>query len=886
MTSRQSGRDTTTDSPPQNPLGSAHLRRAIAATYVGLWAERLWRAFWPLISVLMVLLAVLMMGLQDVAPIEAVWAMGVGGVVAIIWAALRGALRIELPTRADAIARLDETLSERPLKALQDRQALRGMDGDADPATQAVWQAHLARMAARTADAEAVSPDLKISERDPYALRYVAALALAVAMIFGSVYRIGSVAELTPGGGSAVPIGPSWEGWIEPPRYTGRPTLYLNDQDAGALDIPQGSQITTRFYGEVGALTLSETVSGRIGELPSASDPQQSFAVTQSGTLEIAGRGGRLWDVTLIPDMPPVVAVTGDSTTDERGALELPFMASDDYGVAGGVVEIALDLTQVDRRHGLQAAPDPREPVLVELPLPVSGARDEFFATFREDFSEHPWANLPVQITLSVRDALGQETSAAPFATSLSARRFFDPLAAAVIEQRRDLLWAKSNAPRVAQILRAVSHRPDGFIRSQTAYLRLRVTLRRLETFAEFGLTDPQRDEIAQALWDLALILEDGDAGSALERLREAQERLSEAMKNGASDEEIQRLMEELRQATNDYLQELSRQAQQQGGDQQQGNQGQNQQMQMTQQDLQEMMDRIQELMEQGRFAEAQQALEEFQQMMENMRTAQGQGQEGQNPGQQAMEDLAETLREQQGLSDEAFRELQEQFNPNAQQGQSSENEGRNGGQGRGQSHDGQGQAGEGQGDGDTGQAQSGEGGQQPRAGQGGALDESLAGRQQALRDELGRQQGNLPGAGTPEGDAARDALDRAGRAMDGAEEALRNQDFAEALDNQAEAMDALREGMQALGEQLAQDQMQNQSGQGEQQGEMRGASRDPLGRESGSNGSLGSEEGLLQGDDVYRRARELLDEIRRRSGEGERPDVELDYLRRLLERF
>ena len=37
---------------------------------------------------------------------------------------------------------------------------------------------------------------------------------------------------------------------------------------------------------------------------------------------------------------------------------------------------------------------------------------------------------------------------------------------------------------------------------------------------------------------------------------------------------------------------------------------------------------------------------------------------------------------------------------------------------------------------------------------------------------------------------------------------------------------------------------------------------------------------------DVYRRARELLDEIRRRSGDTERPTEELDYLRRLLERF
>jgi hypothetical protein len=48
----------------------------------------------------------------------------------------------------------------------------------------------------------------------------------------------------------------------------------------------------------------------------------------------------------------------------------------------------------------------------------------------------------------------------------------------------------------------------------------------------------------------------------------------------------------------------------------------------------------------------------------------------------------------------------------------------------------------------------------------------------------------------------------------------------------------------------------------------------------------VGTQDNLLQGEDVYRRARELLDEIRRRSGEGERPEVELEYLKRLLDRF
>ena len=122
---------------------------------------------------------------------------------------------------------------------------------------------------------------------------------------------------------------------------------------------------------------------------------------------------------------------------------------------------------------------------------------------------------------------------------------------------------------------------------------------------------------------------------------------------------------------------------------------------------------------------------------------------------------------------------------------------------------------------------------------------------------------------------------------MDLAEEDLRNEDFAGALEDQADAIEALREGMRNLADQMAQ-QGQNQAGQqGAGNGwNNTGASRDPLGRDAGDGSRFGTEEHLLHGDDLQRRAREILDELRRRSGEMERSEEERDYLRRLLERF
>ncbi len=836
-------------------------RLSLWLTHTGMLAERVWRAFWPFFSILMASLAALMLGLQDLVTVETVWIVGSLVVLGLLAALGLGAQRFHMPTRAEALMRLDETLPGRPIQALMDDQAIGARDAD----SVALWQAHQNRMARRAAQAQPVKPDLRLADRDPYALRYSALLALVIAALFGSFWRIGSVAEMTPGAAMA-DQGPSWEGWVEPPRYTGLPTLYLADQSDPTLSIPQGSRITLRFYGEVGAHSLTETTTPLGAE--GATAPEQEFVADRSGLLKIGGPSGREWTLDVIADVPPEIAVADIATAEAGGQMKLPYAAGDDYGVQSGTATIELDLASVDRRYGLTPEPEPREVISVELPMPVTGDRTDFIEDFIEDFSEHPWAHLPVKVTLTARDAADQETQSEPYMTALPARRFFDPLAAAIIEQRRDLLWTRENATRVAQVLRAVSHLPEDLFRSDTAYLRLRVTLRRLETFTEYDLKPKQQAEIAQSLWDLAVLIEEGTLADALERMRRAQERLTEAMQNGATDEEIAELMQELREATQDYMRQLQRLAQENDG--QEGQQGQNgETMQMTQDDLQRMMDRIQELMEQGRMAEAQQALEEFQQMMENMRVTQGQGQGQQSEGQQAMEGLAETLREQQGLSDQAFRDLQEQFNPGAQAGENQGNEGRNGGQGRGDSHEGQG--GQGQGSDQAGEGQQGDG--------------SLADRQQALRDELGRQQQNLPGTGTPEGEAARDALGRAGRAMDEAEQALRGDDLAEAIDRQSEAMEALREGMRSLGEALAQNQ-QNQPGQGAQEGDMQANSRDPLGRSPGASGSISTDDNLLQGEDVYRRARELLDEIRRRTGESDRPEIELEYLKRLLERF
>ncbi|MCX7646082.1 MAG: TIGR02302 family protein [Rhodobacteraceae bacterium] len=848
----------------------ARLVVPLALTRLGLLAERMARCFWPLWTILFLAVAALALGLHETAPVEAVWVGSVAAVAGAAVALARGLWRFRWPTRAEAIDRLDRSLPGRPLAALADRQAI----GAGDRGSEAVWRAHVRRMAERAAVARPVRPDLRLAERDPFALRYVALTALAVALLFGSLWRVSSVGGIMPGGaGAGVAAGPSWEGWIEPPAYTGKPSLYLNDIAARSIEVPEGSRVTLRLYGEVGALAVAETVSGRTGVPDSATEPAQEFEVAVSGEIEIDGPGGRAWSVTALPDAPPTIRPEGEVERAAGGQMRRGFTATDDYGVIAGRAEIALDLPAVDRRHGLAVDPEPREAIVLDLPMPISGDRTGFTEALVEDLSTHPFANLPVTITLTVEDGAGQSGSAAPEAVVLPGRRFFDPLAAAVIEMRRDLLWNRDNLRRVVQVLRAVTHRPEGFVRDSGAYLQLRVAIRRMEAAMNAGGFTPEaRDEMAGVLWDIAVRLEEGDLADALERLRRAQDRLSEAMRNGASREEIAELMQELSEAMQDYMRQLAEQ-----GERQEGQQSAENMQEITGDQLQQMLDEIERLMQEGRMAEAQALLDQLMRMMENLQVTQGPG--GQpSPGQQAMEGLGETLREQQELSDDSFRELQEQFGRNGQPQQ-----GQQGQSGQGQEGQQLGQEGSG------GQQGLGRGqGEDRRLGQGegGDLEGSLAERQEALRRELERQRRNLPGAGTEEGEAAREALDRAGRAMERAEQALRERNLGQALDDQAEAMDALREGMRNLGEALAEQRRQEgQQGEAFGQGDP-SARRDPLGRNIGNAGRIGTDENLLQGDDVYRRAEELLDEIRRRSGDQSRPRLELDYLQRLLDRF
>jgi uncharacterized protein (TIGR02302 family) len=112
--------------------------------------------------------------------------------------------------------------------------------------------------------------------------------------------------------------------------------------------------------------------------------------------------------------------------------------------------------------------------------------------------------------------------------------------------------------------------------------------------------------------------------------------------------------------------------------------------------------------------------------------------------------------------------------------------------------------------------------------------------------------------------------LREAGKAMGEAQDALGRKDLANAGSAQNQALNALREGAQ----QLADDA---------QKGGREGGPEDPLGRTTSPLGNTGIK---IPGATDLARARAILEELRRRAAQMNRPQAERDYLDRLLKAF
>ncbi|MGI6855364.1 TIGR02302 family protein [Mesorhizobium sp. 1B3] len=837
---------------------SGRLARTRTVTRAAVVLERLWPLVLPLVVVASLFLSLSWLGLFRLMPDTLRLAVTIA-----FGAAALGALYLLRHFRAPTAAEIDRRIEQanalihNPVSAQSDR-----LSGKGGPFADALWREHQKRMAERLGGVGGDLPRTRVPERDPWGLRAVAALLLVTAFAFsfgpaggrlGDAFRAHAALDVVP---------PRIDAWVTPPAYTGRAPILLT-ADAGEksalFTVPEHSEVVLRVTGGGGEETLDFTdAAGNSREIAEktvagASQPAtggaKQFAgkLDTDGVLSLKSGGGELdsWTFSVLPDKPPVIRFAGEPKRAVNGALELNYEVEDDYGPASAKAEFALAEPQAPGARPLYKAPE------MPLSLPRRGAKGPAAKSAR-DLTEHVWSGGSVNVTLKATDAAGQEGSSETKSFVLPERPFTNPLARAVVEQRRILALDANQKPQVLQLLDAITLRPEDTIKNMSHYLALVSAMTRLK----MASTDDDLRGVADYLWEIALGIEDGDLSAAEKRLQQAQEALKQALENGASEEEIDKLMKELREAMNEFLREFAERAQRDPNLAEQMPQpGQ----ELRQSDIDRMLDQIEDFAKSGSRDKAQELLSQLQNMMNNLQAGRQQrGQNGQQNSEmrQRMDELGQIMRRQQEMMNETFRMDQMQ---------------------RGQQQRGQ--------DGQRQPGQEGERGQEGQQGRGGMTPEEFAEALKQLQEGQGKLKGDLEslmkgleGLGIQPNEGFGDA----GEAMGEAEGALGEGESERATGEQGRALEALRRGAQDMMQQMQQ-AMQGDQGDGQEGGRQQSSDRDPLGRPRATTGpDLGDSVQVPDEIDVQR-ARRILDAIRERLGDALSPELERSYLERLL---
>ncbi len=844
--------------------------------------ERAWPPLVFALAVVILFLAVSWLGVWQFAPrafrIAGVILFAIAGGIALLPLA-----RMRRPAARDVLTRLDHDAgaSHRVATSLADSLA----NDHGDPGTQVLWEAHRARLERQVAAIRVAPPSPRMAERDPYAIRFaVALLAFAAAVAAGpeTYGRLAAAFDWRSDEAIAGAAASRIDAWIDPPPYAGRPPVVIDFKtaDPQTLNVPEDSVLVVR-----GDPNLVETrIEGAIGAAeqkgepaPKAAPSERRWTIHGAGKATILRGGAPAAAVVLAvtPAGAPTIASTDEPRANVSGSLTLAYHVEDRFGLASARADF------VRQHEGSGPAPRTLAPppqAALQLPPTANGAGD---AKTTIDLSEHPWAGAKVTMRLSAVSISGKTGESAPIELTLPQRAFHNPLARALVEQRRDLILDPDHAPkRVETALTGLAIAPELFDTPANVYLGLKQANASLHS----AHSDADLLDVAAMLWAMAQQIEDGDASQAQRDLRAAEQALREALQRGASDAEIRKLMEQLREAARRFMSEMARNSQPDANAEDQ---------KLQSQDLDKLLDRMEDTARNGAREDAQAMLDQMQEMFENMRSARD-GEE--SPAEREMRkqigELEKLLHDQQALRDDTFRSDQRdrvrkgaknraQPGQDDQQGQPDEDGSNAPDEG---DNDADSSAKPGQDDADKGEP---------------PLDQ----RQQALRDRLAELQQKLKSLGMKgekgfddaqgdmkeaEGDLSGDQGKSGQEGKSGAGKGGKTGKGA-AVDAQGRAIEALRDGAQGLEKQMqAQGQGQGRNGRGSyvargrRPGEQRG--EDPLGR--GADGNQGREDGpLKETAGAAERARRVMEELRRRLADPARPVDERDYLERLMKR-
>lgn len=802
--------------------------------------EQMWPRLWPAAAIAATFLGIAWL---DVLPRLPAWlhaAVLVATAIslaAVILSAIRR-YRPVAPASARRRIEADSALADRPLAAIEDQLAA----GRADPLAEALWQRHRAQMLDRLGNIRIGWPRPDMARVEPFGLRAAALLVLAVGLAAARHEPAERLARaLDPGLGFAAAPDPVTEVWISPPPYTRVAPAFLRSGteagkvSGGTVTVPVGSDLRVRVTGVRNAPVL------RMGEDDVALAPLAAANAPTVGSFVGEGevrRGERLailagrrtlaeWPMRLIPDQPPEVALTEPPMEEGNGLFRLLTAASDDYGIK----EMFAIIRRAD--DGAAAAETPGPAGEIRLDLPVNGANArQIRGESRHDLSSHRWAGSSVVITVIAVDEPGHVASSAPATFILPERRFTHPVARAIVAARKQLDHDEPVMRRlVASQLQTIAAQPADYDDDVVVQLALVVAKARLA----FDRSPQAIDSVRDLLWSAALRLEEGDVPAAERLVAEVQQRLREALARDAPIEEIERLMNELQAALDRYLEALAQQLARRDGALPDFSPN---LLTQSATDLQEILETARQMARAGARESAERMLAELQQLLEQLRAGELMtgSSEAVAEARAMLEALGELKQRQERLLEDTFEQLRTM------------REGLEGSPRRGAPNSG-------------------------KAAGGAQAQQRL---QQELAELIARAEAMVP--------RVPGELGEADQAMRGAIRALEQSRLGEGANRQGQAVDALSRAMPSLARALAQSLGGGSAlvlGRGALPGSADG---DAFGRRA-AGGRRGAATDALPIPDAssLRRAQEILNELRRRAGQPERPVLERDYIERML---
>lgn len=605
----------------------------IQAARLIVYLERLWAAFIVPFIVLAALLATAALGLWAPLPFilhaGLLGAIGLGFTAAVVLAFLK---RPPYPTVAEgrAIVERRHHLEHRPVTLSADSLS----QNTTDPEVAALWAKAQQQASKQAAKAGAVRAHTHTIKADKWALRYPLAILLVFALWldwgtgFYDLRQTFNPVEKQ----YALQVIQGIDVWVTPPEYTQQPAFLYKAKGATAeaksqlTKIPRDSTLKVLVHVSEPLRQEPEATYGEAVTMPLKGNTYSaSLKATESDTLWVTYRGRTLFEgqFSVAEDLPPKVTLSDKFTRTPEGMLDIPFMATDDYGIAK-ITAIA--------QHGDYTAEK-------ELVLPRVGATEIDDSSYA-DFTAEPIAGLVVDFTLKAEDQAGQTASSMSLKVQLPERPFNHPVAKKLVQLRKTLFQYPDQRENITKTLRQIMDAPKEFDDNKRAYLSMTFAYR---TLADNAMADATERTMG-LLWDAALQIEKGPLGLQLERMLNAQRNLQKALSEGADSETIDHLFRELAQAMNDLMRSA------QFG---------NMDMEsltgtptLQNRDLAELMQKINDLLKAGAYDEAREALKQLEKMMAHV-------QFGDNPAmeefQKAMQGLQSIMKQQEALIEEAF---------------------------------------------------------------------------------------------------------------------------------------------------------------------------------------------------------------------------------------